>query len=124
MVLPEAVGPVSGEWAIFTSRPVVGRLIVFVKRILRKLLRGYIPQIVEEGNARARMQNQVLLNLISAAEEMQNDLSAVAEERKQYAARIRKLEEQVEKLENERKSSGVGPLSDSEQEGCSSPGVL
>lgn len=41
---------VSSDWKIVSYRPVIGWIIVLCKRVLRKLLSGYIPVIVSEQN--------------------------------------------------------------------------
>lgn len=93
----KAKGPINGEWIIYTFRPVIGWLIVLIKRFFRKMLHGYIPRIVEEENNRAELQNQVLHNLICAMEEMQARLAETVRERERYVAKI--LEEENARAE-------------------------
>ena len=62
-------GSIDGNWYIASRRPIIGKLIILVKRFMRKMLHGYIPPIIEKINNIRESQNRVLQYLTSAVEE-------------------------------------------------------
>lgn len=87
-------GSIDGNWYIASRRPIIGKLIILVKRFMRKMLHGYIPPIVEKINHIRESQNRVLQYLTSAVEEL--SIQAAEAEKKQKVC-----EEYIETLKKQ-----------------------
>lgn len=88
-----AMGPVDGTWYITSHRPIIGKLIILVKRFMRKMLHGYIPPVVEKFNQIEVSQNRVLQHLASAVEELSVRLVTAEKERAICQEHIKVLEQ-------------------------------
>lgn len=98
----ESKGPINGEWIIYTFRPIIGWLIVLVKRFLRKLLHGYIPRIVDEENQRTLAQNRTAEFLLSAVESLQAQVTEIQEQRETVLKQLDDIREKQACLEEMR----------------------
>lgn len=92
-------GPVDGTWYITSHRPIIGKLIILVKRFMRKMLHGYIPPVVEEFNQIEVSQNKVLQHLTSAVQELSVQLVAAKKEREICQEYIKALEQEQKDYE-------------------------
>ena len=91
----ESKGPINGIWMITSHRPVIGPVIITVKRFLRKMLHGYIPPIVEESNRRRDIQNRAIRYLISGVEEIYRLVVNINEKQHKTQQHIEELEQQL-----------------------------
>lgn len=66
----EQTPPVDSTWHLRSNKPVIGKLVVFVKRCLRKLMWGYFAYLANQINHINMLQNNAIWSLAQTVEEM------------------------------------------------------
>lgn len=79
--LEEATGlmHVSAHWGIASDLPVIGRLLVLIRRVIRIALRWYINPIVDQQNAFNQATVRALYELRSENDELRAKLEAAGD---------------------------------------------
>ncbi|EOS64027.1 MULTISPECIES: hypothetical protein [unclassified Anaerotruncus] len=80
----EEIGPVEGDWPITSHRPVIGKIIIAVKRFFRKMLHSYIPRVVEDFNRINESQLRTISFLAHSVEELDQQCRQQAKMLKHY----------------------------------------
>ena len=84
----EEIGPVEGDWPITSHRPVIGKIIIAVKRFFRKMLHSYIPRVVEDFNRINESQLRTISFLAHSVEELDQQCRQQAERINRYEAAL------------------------------------
>lgn len=80
----EEIGSVEGDWPITSHRPVIGKIIIAVKRFFRKMLHSYIPRVVEDFNRINESQLRTISFLAHSVEELDQQCRQQAKMLKHY----------------------------------------
>ena len=84
----EEIGSVEGDWPITSHRPVIGKIIIAVKRFFRKMLHSYIPRVVEDFNRINESQLRTISFLAHSVEELDQQCRQQAERINRYEAAL------------------------------------